>query len=143
MPPKSNTPPLEICPDCGWYDHWIRNDRGQVFCDRTERECHPRRGKLADQLFARLPETVPTTKLGYGIGRIAIGTLDDGPGATDGIVVVFDVDDDTFRLKDVTVLGELSLADAQDLAQSLLSWCARKQARRAHAQASLDPATQP
>lgn len=49
---------LPVCPKCGWHDGFTH-----------ARECNPAQGRAADRLAATLAP-IPSTKLGYGYGRL-------------------------------------------------------------------------
>jgi hypothetical protein len=118
---------LEVCDACGWYSHKIRDKSGRVFLDNTARECDPGAGRLADRLFALVPEA-QATKLGWGCGHVALGVLDDFQ-----LVVRLEVSGQSFRLRGVDAHGPvLTLEDAADLTRSLLAWHTRRMERHAN-----------
>lgn len=102
---------LAVCAKCGWYEH------GPL----RAHECDPRRGAVADKLIAMVP-SVPSTKLGYGFGRLAF-QLDDR------YTVKLNVGSDgrryrgrPFTIDGIYALGGLSHEAAADLIRTLDAW---------------------
>lgn len=115
---------LEICSACGWYGHKIRNKSGRVILDKTKQDCRPEASRLAERLFALVPEA-QVAKLGWGHGHVALGVLDDFQ-----LVVRLEVFDQSFQIREVSDHGPaLTVEDAADLTQSLLAWHARRMER--------------
>lgn len=56
----------EVCEECGWH----KNNHGH------EDECSPKAGRAADAL-ARKMKSIPSTKLGYGFGRLTFEFAED------------------------------------------------------------------
>jgi hypothetical protein len=95
--------PLEICNKCGWVK--LRN--------HAER-CDPARGRVATKLIESLPE-VSAGKLGYGDHSSIFDLSKD-------LSIAFNVGVKDVRLKEVILIGKLSVDEAADLVRAIKGW---------------------
>lgn len=100
---------LRVCGACGWYLPTF-----------LEHRCRPEEGAAADRLANSVD--VPSTKLGYGDGRLTFSVDDD-------LVMGFDVAPDGFQWRYLQCLADLSHDDAADLVGVLQAWRKRRLAR--------------
>jgi hypothetical protein len=117
---------LPTCPACGW---------SVLRYDNHSSRCQPALGAAADALAKAT--SVPSTKLGYGSERLTFQVDAD---FTVGLDVHYPWNRDgserdagrvVFAWRRLHCLGELTVTDAADLADTLAAWRARCQARAA------------
>lgn len=93
------TAPLKVCEKCGWHVHTF-----------SPGQCRPDLGKFADEVMAAIP--IPSTKLGYGFGKV---TFELGEDAS----ITFDVRRKTFGFNDVHLLRDLDTAGVKRLVEAI------------------------
>lgn len=91
---------LEVCTKCGWYAHGPYRASA----------CHPDRGAAADALAAQI--NLPSTKLGYGDGRLTFDLHED-------LNITLEVDDRGFGIENVWILGCYAPEDVKELIEAI------------------------
>lgn len=106
-------PSLKVCDKCGWY--------GDLYGGHVEL-CSPLASARATQLERELDQ-IPSTRFGYGNRML---TFETDP----NMHIRFSVSDQQhdrspIELRDLWLLGDLSISEAADLTRTLAEWRAR------------------
>ena len=101
-----------ICPNCGWSVISI-----DVKYDHHNTRCHAAAGRLATEFANSLPE-IPSTKFGYGEGRLTFNISND-------CKVTFDCSSASLSLHHLFGAHALGTEAARDLVATLNEWAKR------------------